>query len=810
MTGDVRYFRVTTSSSGYQQDDCSVLQRPIGEASAIEDDESLQQASYFLKLLRAQRTEHEAIAMAAANRNPDPLMDDAGEELWMKKLGISRYLAGLHKDETAASYTSPESGEDAAVSDLRDVSDKILRETWSWCQHGPAQRMTDPPAARISSFWHAANPESKNNTFRRAVGPETLEAYFNHWTELLTFIWNGWRGRSFPQSLAALSTRPRSDQRTRATYSPVQSAGGGEGSAEVSDQTSGQSSDDSSDEDHTQGEISENPYIHYTKRLQACIQRFVRTSVACNRSNDGSADRIYDVLQPSVTVIAMALIQQHLARSSFDSPLLAYEAMLPVDDKFCSWKEPSSFNSHLSALMYCGQLWVFRFCCDIIDDKGRGESEGEEGDDGFDQELDRQMRQYCSNTFSKPLSYLLLWRRRLFGIAPVTMVNRPATWDLARKTVTYQGISVSMDDIRRLLRYTLHHARNLLFHRLMFGIDHIPKLKPTNLQENDNERDMGCETVLVEHVTQTPELRALYLEEETDTNARPRLRWRQSGIRYYRQCVQESLRDMTVLIYFGAGPPVRAPEFPSPMWRNNERLRHVQLRYGKVLIHLVEDKMMAVTGKNVNNVRFLSDDVGELLVNYLVYSMGVLQSMAWQEDITLSVPPFLWVDADGSKWPAKLTGGILKAACRRAGVPEIGTSVWRQKSSAVINTHFGQSDRACFAVAQDAEDASDNIDEEGVDSLVATLVSMSNHSLRTHRQAYANVSPFAKVCDGKVMKSHRASEAWASFFGLGSATEDLTEAQSRVVVGKRSLPDLAGEYEAARKILNTGRGRDKR
>ncbi|KAK4552412.1 hypothetical protein LTR86_010426 [Recurvomyces mirabilis] len=349
MTGDVRYFRVTTSSSGYQQDDCSVLQRPIVEASAIEDDETLQQASYFLELLRARRAEHEAIAMAAANRNPDPRMDDAGEELWMKKLGISRYLAGLHKTKWPL-RTKVRSRKKTPLYPTFEMS-----ATRSFARHG---------AARISSFWHAADPESKNNTFRRAVAPDTLDAYLNHWTELLNFIWNGWRGRLFPQSLAALSTQRRSGQRTRATRSPVRSAGGGEDSAEVSDQTSGQSSDDSSDsdgEDHMQGKVSDNPYIHYTKRLQACIQRFAHTSVACNRSNDGSADRIYGVLRPLVTAIAMALIQQHLAGSPSDSPILAYVAMLAVDGKSFSSQEPSSFNSHLSALIYCGQLWIFRF-----------------------------------------------------------------------------------------------------------------------------------------------------------------------------------------------------------------------------------------------------------------------------------------------------------------------------------------------------------------------------------------------------------------------------------------------------------------
>jgi hypothetical protein len=88
---------------------------------------------------------------------------------------------------------------------------------------------------------------------------------------------------------------------------------------------------------------------------------------------------------------------------------------------------------------------------------------------------------------------------------------------------------------------------------------------------------------------------------------------------------------------------------------------------------------------------------------------------------------------------------MLKAACRRANVPEIGTAVWRQMSSAIINTHFDQADRVCITAAQDTAEASEEIDEDGTNMLAATLVSLSNHSLRTYRQAYANASPFANI-----------------------------------------------------------------
>jgi hypothetical protein len=116
-------------------------------------------------------------------------------------------------------------------------------------------------------------------------------------------------------------------------------------------------------------------------------------------------------LKRAAVAFAQAVTEQHLAKSPFRSPLVAYVAMRSVAGTG-SWMPFGSFSSHLSALIYCGQLWVFRFVCEKINLQTSMPS-GSKGrdpdiDDGLDQALDSYMEEFFSNEKSKPYGTILL------------------------------------------------------------------------------------------------------------------------------------------------------------------------------------------------------------------------------------------------------------------------------------------------------------------------------------------------------------------------------------------------------------------
>jgi hypothetical protein len=89
-TGDRHYFRVIRNSS--LTGDGDLPDSNQGDISHTIDGES--QAQEFLDRVNEQRKDNLAITIATTDINPDPTAQNTTDELWMKKLGVRRYIAG--------------------------------------------------------------------------------------------------------------------------------------------------------------------------------------------------------------------------------------------------------------------------------------------------------------------------------------------------------------------------------------------------------------------------------------------------------------------------------------------------------------------------------------------------------------------------------------------------------------------------------------------------------------------------------------------------------------------------------------------
>ena len=194
------------------------------------------------------------------------------------------------------------------LKDLRDISGRLLRETWQQCQHAPQQRMTDPQAARISSFWHAADPEGRDKVFRRAVRQDTLETYLGHWAQMLRFFFNGWQGKPFPKSLAAQvtgagqgacsdrisATRGRTDVERRLEIN-------NDNNEDEDDDDEGdddEDSDEEQEEDKDEAQGANSRYLHSTKQQKQYIKNFATETGAWHRGHDDDPDQQLSWLSP--------------------------------------------------------------------------------------------------------------------------------------------------------------------------------------------------------------------------------------------------------------------------------------------------------------------------------------------------------------------------------------------------------------------------------------------------------------------------------------------------------------------------------
>ncbi|KAK0924951.1 hypothetical protein LTR29_018106 [Friedmanniomyces endolithicus] len=418
--------------------------------------------------------------------------------------------------------------------------------------------------------------------------------------------------------------------------------------------------------------------------------------------------------------------------------------MLSIKPSTQGWIGPGDFNSHLSGIIWVVQLLFFF-------DSARKEKDG-------GGETLAQVKQYCERylqqTVETPMGEILRWRLLLFRVSKDTVGDHEAFWDESEQVLTYEDVEWHMDQIPTLLESEYRDCRRLLYDDLMFGVTGILHMHAWTLRDSANvdtvgwdftqHRDnghlsMGVGMALLTAIERSDSISRLFLVNARQSSSG--LAWRESALAT-------------------SGQPLRESEFFAMTWRNTQRRRSITLCHERVVIHVRYHKGQQQTGRYKDNIRFLAQPIGDLLLDYIVYVMPLRQIFLRQQSPKALLSPFLW-EKNGKVWADGQLSRHLGEASARACVPRLHVSNWRQMTVAIVKTKF-VSQISVFEANDQDEDA------EEVDDNIRIMTRQRNHKTQTVNRAYANQigAAYGNVWDGLIRMGLRASTLWQDFWGV--------------------------------------------
>ncbi|KAM0271094.1 hypothetical protein ACHAQH_009227 [Verticillium albo-atrum] len=643
---------------------------------------------------------------------------------WLGRIGIADHLRGLDKGEIQAAFAVPRKGDDISSEEpelgaILDGMDEVLTETHRWCFDGPECRLTWPRQLALSRFRTSDSVTHKMRGFDPKKARSTVNTNFLYWKQLLSFYFHViHRGGHFAK------------------------------------------------EDGTQ---TPEDCIRPTKEQRTAWDAVWRLARA---GNDKGA------LKQALLTFSMALLCHDYGSHRYRSVVLSFAAMHSVEVKTRAWRPAGSFSSFLSGLVWAAQLVVFRASVGAAPHGGGGDDDDDD-DDGGRHGILATINTYCKRYMrpdrETPMGEILGWRLLCRAVARDDVGRHQAAWDEDGQGLTYGDVHLRLDDVRTLFTSEMARARRLLYDELLFGADALPRLQASALKDDLSRTDVGwffgrrrdnqavlgpLDRALEGVIRSSAPLRNAYLDRSGQT-----VTWRAKAIAYYEAVVDDFLTTCAPLFHMAPGQALREAELFSILWKNTQRHRSIGLKHGRVMVHTTYHKGQQQTGKYKDNIRFLPAALGDLLIDYLVYVVPLVQAFARHAAPGTVVSPYLWT-RDGRVWTDNRLTRCMEKACARAAVPRLHIANWRQMTVSIVKTKFSKEDARCFAIG-DGHDEDDE-DAEEVDDDVRVMTKQRNHGTPTVNRAYSNQqgASFGGVWDGLVRQGLRASVLWHGLWDL--------------------------------------------
>lgn len=406
-------------------------------------------------------------------------------------------------------------------------------------------------------------------------------------------------------------------------------------------------------------------------------------------------------------------------KSVYDSPLMHYLAVMGVDTESNTFRVSFFYTPILAGILYINRLIMLEIAVSI---DGWPELDIPAKDDipSVPERIHQIRRQYlCEASFS-PTSSIL--SQLAMGKSFNKLHQSPSNihWSEDEQTIFYLGKPVHLFKITSMCEGLIGELAALIyemaFHKPVPTVD-LSKIVDSMAWSQDFRKDdysfikqaqnrvtmdVGFKFMLKRARKATGEWQMLRpgLDEQVE--------WIDNRAHGYLNVERKFLGLLMVYCHVSGGQPARGPELGSTKVSNSVySARGWYVINGRLCFLTMYDKARKRRGNTEYIVRFLPDQISQIMVQYLVYIRPFARAVEYEVTKALPSPEYLFRDARGPWAGEELTRALGQATEKYLGV-RLTTSGWRHVAIGIATRHLIRESKSW---EKDAEGGEDNFAE---------------------------------------------------------------------------------------------------
>lgn len=404
--------------------------------------------------------------------------------------------------------------------------------------------------------------------------------------------------------------------------------------------------------------------------------------------------------------------------SVYDSPLMHYLAVMGVDTESNTFRVSFFYTPILAGILYINRLIMLEVAVSI---EGWPELDipAKENIPSVAERIhDIRRRHLCEASFS-PTSSIL--SQLAMGKSFNNLHQSPSNihWSEDEQTIHYLGKGVQLSKIK-VMCDGLMREMSALLHELAFqkGVPTVDLSKIIDSmawsqdfrrddysfikQARNKSIDVGFKFMLKRARKATDEWQMFRPGKDGQVE------WIDNRAHGYLNVEKQFLRKLMVYCHISGGQPARGPELGSTKVSNSiYSARGWYVMNGRLCFLTMYDKARKRRGNTEYIVRFLPDQVSQVMVQYLAYIRPFARAVEYEMTKTLPNPEYLFRDARGPWAGEELTGALVQVSNKYLGV-RLTVSAWRHVAIGIATRHLIRESKSW---EKDDEEGDDNFAE---------------------------------------------------------------------------------------------------